>query len=139
MRMTPSFELEPVHLDEGLVRVCSRSSVPAAEASAGDAHGVDLVDEDDARRVLLALLEQIAHAARADAAKHLDEVRTEMRRTAPASPRWPASSRLARPGEPIRSTPWDAAAQLGELLRVLQEGDDLLELFLGLVDAATSR
>src|SRR5689334_24101575 len=38
------------------------------------AHGVDLVDEDDAGRVLLALLEQVAHAARADAHEHLDEV-----------------------------------------------------------------
>ena len=37
---------------------------------------VDFVDEDDARRVFLALLEQIADARRADADEHLDEVRS---------------------------------------------------------------
>ncbi len=36
---------------------------------------VDLVDEDDAGRVLLALLEEVADAACADADEHLDEVR----------------------------------------------------------------
>src|SRR5690606_40204872 len=36
---------------------------------------VDFVDEDDARRVLLGLLEHVAHAARADADEHFDEVR----------------------------------------------------------------
>ena len=52
-----------------------------ARAIAGEAGAtvaparVDLVDEDDARGILLALLEQIADAARADADEHLDEVR----------------------------------------------------------------
>ena len=36
---------------------------------------VDLVDEDDARRRLLGLVEHVADAARADADEHLDEVR----------------------------------------------------------------
>jgi len=36
---------------------------------------VDLVDEDDAGRVLLALLEQVADAACTDTDEHLDEVR----------------------------------------------------------------
>jgi hypothetical protein len=36
---------------------------------------VDFVDEDDAGRVLLGLLEHVAHAAGADADEHLDEVR----------------------------------------------------------------
>jgi len=35
---------------------------------------VDLVDEDDARRVLLGLAEEVAHARRADADEHLDEL-----------------------------------------------------------------
>src|SRR5919109_1350418 len=49
----------------------------AAEARAavpGD--GIDLVDEDDAGSVLLALLEQVAHAAGAHADEHLYEVGT---------------------------------------------------------------
>jgi len=37
------------------------------------ADGVDLVDEDDARRDALGLVEQIAHAAGADADEHFDE------------------------------------------------------------------
>ena len=38
------------------------------------AHRVDLIDEDDAGCILLALLEHVAHAARADANEHLDKV-----------------------------------------------------------------
>ena len=56
--------------------------VIAAAAEAGatvTAHGVDFVDEDDAGRVLLRLLEHVAHAAGADADEHFDEVR---------SPKW---------------------------------------------------
>src|SRR5207247_11098342 len=68
---------EAVHLDEQLVERLLALVVPAAEARAAvTADGVDFVDEDDARRVLLALLEQIANAAGADADEHLDEVRS---------------------------------------------------------------
>ncbi len=68
--------LEAVHLDEQLVERLLALVVTTAEAGAAVAtDGVDLVDEDDARRVLLALLEQVADAARADADEHLDEVR----------------------------------------------------------------
>ena len=68
--------LEAVHLDEELVERLLALVVPAAEARAAvTADGVDLVDEDDAGRVLLALLEEVAHAAGADADEHLDEVR----------------------------------------------------------------
>ena len=62
-RMTPSLRLEAVHLDEQLVQRLLALVVAAAEAGAAvTADGVDLVDEDDAGRVLLALLEQVAHA-----------------------------------------------------------------------------
>src|SRR2546421_620845 len=50
--------------------------VAAQARAAMAADRVDLVDEDDAGRVLLALLEQVAHAGGADADEHLDEVRT---------------------------------------------------------------
>ena len=56
--------LEAVHLDQQLVEGLLALVVAAAEARAAmPADGVDLVDEDDAGRVLLALLEQVAHAA----------------------------------------------------------------------------
>jgi len=42
---------------------------------------------------------------------------------------------LPVPGGPTSSSPWGSCRQPLELLRVLQEVDDLLELGLGLVDA----
>src|SRR6266478_2819734 len=54
--------------------------VAAAEARAAlAADRVDLVDEHDAGRVLLRLLEHVAHARRADADEHFDEVRARDR------------------------------------------------------------
>jgi hypothetical protein len=67
--------LEAVHLDEKLVQRLLALVVAAPHAGAPVApHGVDLVHEDDARRVLLRLLEQVANAARPHADEHLDEV-----------------------------------------------------------------
>src|SRR5439155_292373 len=67
--------VEPVHLDEDLVQGLLALVVRPAETGAALAtDGVDLVDEDDARRVALGLVEQVAYAARADAHEHLDEL-----------------------------------------------------------------
>ena len=102
------------------------------------ADGVDLVDEDDARRVRLPLLEQVAHAAGADADEHLDEVGARHREE--GTPRLArdglgqqrlAGSRRAHQQRALGQ----ASAQPGELLRVLEELDDLLQLDLGLVRA----
>ena len=69
--------VEAVHLDEDLVEGLLALVVAAAQAGAALATDrVDLVDEDDARRVALGLVEQVADAARADADEHLDELRT---------------------------------------------------------------
>ena len=68
--------LEAVHLDEQLIQRLLALVVAAAEARAAlPAHRIDLVDEHDARRILLRLLEHVAHARGADAHEHLDEVR----------------------------------------------------------------
>src|SRR5690606_11208786 len=67
--------LEAVHLHQQLVERLLPLVVAATQTGAAmAADRVDLVDEDDARRVLFALLEQVAHAARADPDEHLDEV-----------------------------------------------------------------
>ena len=58
--------------------------------AAGLAQRVQLVDEDDARRFLLRLLEQIAYARGAHADEHLDEVR--------AADREERNARFARDG-----------------------------------------
>ena len=52
----------------------------AAHAGAAlTAHGVDLVDKDDAGGGGFCLLKQVAHARRAHAHKHLDKVRARDR------------------------------------------------------------
>src|SRR5204862_3460870 len=67
--------LEAVHLDEELVQRLLALVVTASETGATvTPDGVDLVHEDDARRRLLRLLEEVADARGADADEHLDEV-----------------------------------------------------------------
>jgi hypothetical protein len=68
--------LEAVHLVEHLVERLLALVVAAAEPGAAlAADGVDLVDEDDGPAQLAGRLEQVAHAAGADAHEHLHEVR----------------------------------------------------------------
>src|SRR5688500_10561751 len=72
--------LEAVHLDQQLIQRLLALVMAAAEAGPAVApDGVDLVDEDDARGVLLALLEQVPDAGSADPDEHLDEIRTANR------------------------------------------------------------
>src|SRR3990172_3849193 len=67
--------VEAVHLDQDLVQGLLALVVAAARAGAAlAADRVDLVDEDDARRVALGLLEEVAHPAGADANEHLHEL-----------------------------------------------------------------
>ncbi len=139
MRMTPSLDFEAVHLDEKLVEGLLALVVSAAEACAAvTADGVDLVDEDDAGGVLLALLEEVADAAGADADEHLDEVRAGDGEEGNvgfagdgAGEQGLAGARRSDEQDALG----DAAAEALELLRLAEELDDLLELFLGLIDA----
>eukprot|EP01136_Pigoraptor_vietnamica_P033036 Opistho-1_new@95548 len=67
--------IEPVHLDQQLVQRLLALVIAAAETGATMATDrIDFVDEDDAGGTLLGLLEHVAHAARAHAHEHLDEV-----------------------------------------------------------------
>jgi hypothetical protein len=124
--------LEAVHLDEQLVERLLALVVTAAQAGAAmAADGIDLVHEDDARRVLLGLLKQIAHARGADADKHLDEVRArdrEERHTRLAGDRT-GQQRLAGARRPVEQHPLgNPRAQRLELLGVLKELLDLMQL-----------
>ena len=57
--------LEAVHLDEQLVQGLLALVIAAAETGAAmTADRIDFVDEDDAGRILLGLLEHVADAAR---------------------------------------------------------------------------
>jgi hypothetical protein len=128
--------LEAVHLREDLVEGLLALVVPAADAgAAATADGVELVDEDDRRARLARLLEQVAHAAGADADEHLHELRGRdgEERHAGLAGHGARQQRLAGAG---RADQQHALGDLGAdaqvLLRVLQEVDDLLELLLRL-------
>src|SRR5581483_10389218 len=66
-----------VHLDQQLVQGLLALIVSAPETCATvTADSVDFVYEDDARSILLALLEQVADAACAHANEHFHKIRT---------------------------------------------------------------
>src|SRR5207237_4700784 len=93
--------------------------------------GVDLVHEDDARAVLLGLLEQVAHARGADAYEHLDEVGARDREEGDArlAGDRPREQRLAGAGRAVQQyARRDPRAERLELLGVLEEFLDLVEL-----------
>ena len=120
---------EAVHLDQQLVEGLLALVVSAAEARAAmAADGVDFIDEDDAGSVLLALLEQVADAAGADADEHLDEVGAgdgEERNVGFAGD-GARQQGLAGSRRPDQQHAFgNAAAELLELLRLAQELDDL--------------
>ena len=133
--------LEPVHLGQDLVERLLALVVSAADPThvsrARAADRVELVDEDDRRRRLLGLLEQIANARRADADDRLDELRGRDREEGGlrlAGDR-AGQQRLAGSRRPIEQhAARDARAELGVALRVLEEVHHLDQLVLGLVD-----
>ena len=131
--------LEAVHLDEQLIERLLALVVAAAEARAAmPADRVDFIDEDDAGRVLLGLLEHVAHAARADADEHFDEVGAgngEERHVGFARDRARGQGLAGARRADEQHAARDAPAELLELLRIAQEFDDLLQVLLGLVDA----
>jgi hypothetical protein len=132
-----ALDVEAVHLDQHLVERLLALVVAAAHAGAAvTTDGVDLVDEDDGRSVLLGLLEQVAHPAGADADEHLDEVgpgdRVE-RHTRLAGDR-PGQQGLAGAGRAVEQDALgDLRADRLELGRLLQELLDLAELLDGLL------
>ena len=131
--------LEAVHLDQQLVERLLALVVAAAEAGAAmAADRVDFVDEDDAGRVLLGLLEHVAHARGADADEHLDEVGAgdgEERHVGFAGD-GARDQRLAGAGRADQQhAARNLAAEPLELAGIAQELDDLLQVLLGLVDA----
>src|SRR5579872_2173179 len=129
-----------VHFDEKLIQRLLALIVSAAEAGASMAsHSVDFVDEDDTGRVLLALFEEVADAACADADKHLDEVRTGDReeRNIRFACDCTCEQGLTGSGRPDQEHALgDASAELLEFLRLAQKFNDLFELFFRFVHAS---
>ncbi len=131
--------VEAVHLDEQRIERLLALVVTAADAvTAMAADRVDFVDENEAGRGFLALLEHVAHAARADADEHLDEVRAadgEERHVRfagdGAGEQRLAGARRADQQHAFRN----AAAEFLEFLRVAQELDQFLHFLLRFLDA----
>ena len=133
--------VEPVHLDQqlvqGLLALVVGAEPGAHRAAATLADGVDLIQEDERGCLLLRLLEQLAHARSSEADEHLHELRArhEEERHVRLSGDRARQQGLAAPGGSEQEDALrDPAAQALILLGVLQEIDDLAELFLGLVD-----
>ena len=112
----------------------SAQAVGAARA----AERIELVDEDDCRRALARLLEQVANASGADADEHLDElgaVNGEKRHAGLARD-CAREQRLACSGRPDQQHALrDVSAEPRIALRILEEADDFLQFLLRLVDA----
>ena len=129
--------IEAVHLDEQLVERLLALVVTAAQARAAlAADRVDLVDEDDARRALLRLFEEIAHAARADADEHLDEIGTrdrEERHARFARDRARQQRLTGTRRTEQQHALGNARAERLKLLRKLQELDDFAAALLWLL------
>ena len=111
---------------------------PGDVLAAGGAHGVELVDEDDGRRVLAGLLEQPPDARGAQAGEHLDERGGRLGEELGAGllGHGLGEQRLAGAGRPVEQDALGhARAEVAEALGVLEELDHLAQLVLGLVGA----
>ncbi len=131
--------LEAVHFHQELVQRLLAFVVPAAQARAAQPpHRVYLVDEDDAGRALLPLLEQVAHARGAHAHEHLHEVGAAdgEERHAGLAGDGARQERLSGAGRPHQEHALGyLRAYVDELLWIFQKVDDFLELLLRLVHA----
>ena len=117
--------VEPVHLREHLVERLLPLVVTTAEPRTALApDGVDLVDEDDGRRLLAGRLEEVAYPAGADADEHLHEVGTAHRqeRDAGFAGHGPGQKGLARARGAHEQDPLgDLGADVPEPVGRLQE------------------
>ena len=99
---------------------------------------IDFIDEDDRRGVLLGFRKQIAHAARAHADEHFNEIRTGDREERHAGfARYGArQQRFARSGRAYQQNAGgNLRADLGKAAGILQELYDFAQFFLFLVRA----
>ena len=135
----PFIRFKPVHLDQQLVQGLLALVVPAAKpCSAMPADGVNFINEDDARGVFLALIEQVAHAAGAHAHKHFHKIRAAdgKERNVGFPGDGARQQGFSGAGRTDQQHPFrDAPAELLKFLRIAQEFDDLLQLFLGFIHA----
>ena len=123
---------ETVHLHQQLVQGLLALIVAAAHAGAAlAADRIDLIDEDDARRVLLRLLKQVAHAGSTHTDEHLHEIgaRNGEKRHARLARHGAGQQGLTGTGRTVKQhAARDFRAQRFVAGRVRQEVADLIEL-----------
>ena len=129
--------LEAIHLHQQLVEGLLALIVTAAQTGATVAtDSVDFVDEDDAGRMFLGLLEHVTHTAGTDTDEHLDEIGTgdgEERHLGLARNGLGQQGLAGAGRADHQHAARNAATEALELARITQELDQLADLFLGLV------
>src|SRR3954453_11303 len=98
---------------------------------------VDFVDEDDAGRVLLGLLEHVTDAGSTDADEHFDEVRTrngEERHVGFTRDRTRDQGLAGAGRADQQHAARNSSAEALEFAGVAQKFDDLLQILLGFID-----
>src|SRR5581483_1022380 len=134
--------IEAVHLDQQLVEGLLAFVVAVDAGAALATHRVDFVDEDDAGRGFLGLIEQVAHATGSHAHQHFHELRPAYREEWHASfPGYRAGQqRLAGSRRAYQQhTAWYLAAKFLEFARRLQKLHHFHEIIFGLVHACHIR
>mmetsp|Transcript_90632 Transcript_90632/g.151627 ORF Transcript_90632/g.151627 Transcript_90632/m.151627 type:complete len:774 (-) Transcript_90632:202-2523(-) len=130
--------LEPVHLCQDLVQGLLTLVIPLADPGAtGAPHGIDLIDEDEARGVLTGLLEEIANTAGTDTDEHLHELgpgAVEERHPSLASDGLGQQCLTSPRGAGQEHPLGDLRPHGGVLLGGLQEFHNLHQVLLGLVN-----
>ncbi len=128
-----------VHLHQHLVQGLLALIVAAAQARAPlAADRVNFINEDDARRVLLGVLEHVADAGRAHPHEHFNEVRTgnaEERHLGLAGDGARQQGLTGTRGTDHQHAARNAAAELLEFGGIAQEVHQFLDVFLGFVAA----
>ena len=129
--------LKAVHLHQQLVQGLLTLVVTAAQTgTALTAHRIDLIDEDNAGHGLFGLVEQIAHAGSTHADVHLHKVGTGdgvERHTGLACAGTGQQGLTGTRRAHQQNAMGDAGTQRIELVRALEELDDLFQFFLFLV------
>jgi hypothetical protein len=130
---------ETVHFHQQLVQRLLAFIVTAAEAGAAmTPDGIDFVDEDDAGRMFLGLVEHITYARGADTDEHFDEVgagNCEKRHLGFTRDGFRQQGFTGTGRTDHQHAARNLAAEFLELGRVAQEFDQFGDLFLGFVDA----
>ena len=126
-------ETEAVHFHQHLIQSLLALIVTAAQTRAAlTADGVDFIDEDDGRRMLLGLLKQVTHTGGTDTDVEFDEVGTgdrEERNSRLAGDCLGKQSLTGTGRADEQHTLGDACAHLGKAFGVLEELDDFGKLF----------